>query len=61
MRTGEQELIREMIVLTIKDYQRGRITARKCETFCALCGVYIRAEKLSDSLLKWNHKVVDFK
>jgi hypothetical protein len=58
---GERDLIRAMVVLTIKDFQRKKITAKECEKFCELCGFYVSAKKLSEKLLKWNNKAVNFK
>ena len=51
MPDAEHDLMRAMVVLTIKDYKKKRITARKCEDFCKLCGYFISARKLSDKIL----------
>jgi hypothetical protein len=56
MPTEVHDLVRAMVVLTIKDYQTNRISKRKLEKFCALCGYYVSAKKLSNKLLKWNNK-----
>jgi len=57
MPDAEHDLMRAMVVLTIKDYKKKRITARKCEDFCELCGFYVKAARLSDEMLKLNRKI----
>jgi len=57
MPTAEHDLLRAMVVLTIKDFQRKKLKAKKLEHICQMCGFYIKAKELSEKMLKWRKHI----